>query len=96
MTIYSFDILLSQFGTCHSMSSSNCCFMACIQISQEAGQVVWYSHLFNNFPQSVVIHTIKGFSVGNEAEVDVFLEFSSFCMLSLHLSFFFGFLPCTY
>ena len=46
---------------CCSMSSSNCCFLTCIQISQEAGQVVWYSHLFKNFPQFVVIHTVKGF-----------------------------------
>ena len=59
------------------MSSSNCCFLTCIQVSQEAGQVVWYSHLFKNFPQLVVIHTVKGFSVVNEAE-DVFLEFSCF------------------
>ena len=44
-----------------------------IQIFQESGQVVWYSHLFKNFPQSVVIHTVKDFSVVNEAEVDVFL-----------------------
>ena len=48
------------------------------QISQEAGQVVWYSHLLKNFPQFVVIHTIKGFGVISKAEVDVFLEFSSF------------------
>ena len=54
------------------MSSSNCCFLTCIQISQEAGQVVWYSHLFQNFPQFVVIHTVKGFGVVNKAEVDVF------------------------
>ena len=56
------------------MSSSNCCFLTCIQISQEAGQVVWYSHLFKNFPQFVVIHTVKGFGIVNKAEVDVFLE----------------------
>ena len=43
-----------------------------------AGKVVWYSHLFKNFPQFVVIHTVKGFSVVNEAEVDVFLELSCF------------------
>ena len=49
------------------MSSSNCCFLTCIQISQEAGQVVWYSHLFQNFPEFVVIHTVKGFSVANLA-----------------------------
>ena len=58
----------------YSMSGSNCCFLTCIQISQEAGQVVWYSHLFKNFLQFVVIYTVKGFSVVNEAEVDAFLE----------------------
>ena len=52
--------------------------MTCIQVSQEAGQVVWYSHLLKNFPQFVVIHTVKGFSVVNEVEVDVFLELSCF------------------
>ena len=56
------------------MSSSNCCFLTCIQVSQEAGQVVWYSHLFWNFPQFIVIHTVKGFGIANKAEVDVFLE----------------------
>ena len=61
-----------------SMSSFNCCVLTCIQISQEASQVVWYSHLFQNFPQFVVIHTVKGFGIINEAEVDVFLEFSCF------------------
>ena len=54
---------------CCSISSSNYCFLNCIQISQEAGQVVWYSHLFQNFPQFVVIHT--GFGIVNKAEVDV-------------------------
>ena len=49
-----------------------------MQVSQEAGQVVWYSHLLKNFSQFVVIHTVKGFSVVSEAEVDVFLEFSYF------------------
>jgi len=61
-----------------SMSSSNYCFLSCMQVFQEACEVVWYSYLFKNFPQFVVIHTVKGFSVVNEAEVDVFLEFSSF------------------
>ena len=61
-----------------SMSSSNCCFLTCIQISQEAGQVVWYSHLFQNFPQFIVIHTVKGFGKVNKAEIDVFLELSCF------------------
>ena len=60
------------------MSSSNCCFLTCIQISQEADQVVWYSHLFQNFPQFIVIHTVKGFGIVNEAETDVLLELSCF------------------
>ena len=58
------------------MSCSNCCFLTCIQISQEADQVVWYSHLFQNFPQFIVIHTVKGFGIVNK--VDVFLELSCF------------------
>ena len=60
------------------MSGSNCCSLICIQVSQEVGKVVWYSHLLKNFPQFVVIHTVKGFSIVSEAEVDVFLEFSCF------------------
>ena len=68
MTIYSPDVLLSQFGA--SFPS--------IQVSQEVGKVVWYSHLFKNFSQFVVIHIVKCFSIVNEAEVDVFLEISWF------------------
>ena len=56
------------------MSSSNCCFLICIQISQEAGQVVWFSH--QNIPQFIVIHIVKGFGIVNKAEIDVFLELS--------------------
>ena len=52
--------------------------MTYIQISQEAGKVVWYSNLLKNFPQSVAFPKVKGFGVINEAEVDVFLEFSCF------------------
>ena len=63
------------------MYGSNCCFLTCIQVSQEAGKVIQYSHLFKNFPQFVVIHTVKGFSVVNEAEVDVFLELSLFSVI---------------
>ena len=63
---------------CCSVSSSNCCFLTCTQISQEAGKVIWYSHLLKNFPQFVVIHTVKGFGIVNKTEVDVFLEFSCF------------------
>ena len=79
MTIYSLDELLFLFGTvCFCMSSSNCCFLTCIQISQEADQGVWYSHLFQNFPQFVVIHTVKGFGIVNKAELDASLELSCF------------------
>ena len=55
-------------------NQSNCCFLTCIQISQEAGQVVWYSHLLKTFPQFVVIHTVKDFGIVNKAKVHVFLE----------------------
>ena len=60
------------------MSDSNCCFLTCIQVSQETGKVVWYSRVFKNFPQFVVIHIVKGFNVVSEAEVDVFLVLSCF------------------
>ena len=74
--IYSLDELLSQFGTSSLFpSGSDYCFLTCIQVSQETGKVAWYSYLLKNFPQFVVIHTVKGFSIVNEAEVDVFLEF---------------------
>ena len=60
------------------MSGSNCCFLTWIQVSQGAGKVVWYSHLFKNFPQFVVIHIVKGFSIVSEAEVVVSLELPCF------------------
>ena len=60
------------------MSSYNCCFLTWIQISQDAGQVEWYSHLLKNFPQFVVIHTVKGVGIVSKEEVDVFLELSCF------------------
>ena len=60
------------------MSSSNCCFLTCIQISHEEGKVVCYSHLLKNFPWFAVIHTVKGFSIVNGEEVDIFLKFSCF------------------
>ena len=60
------------------MSSSKCCFLTCIQISQEAGQMFCYSHLFKNFPEFIVIHTVKGFGIVNKTQVDVFLELSCF------------------
>ena len=72
---YSF---LSLEPVCCSVSDSNCCFLACAQVSQEAAKVVSYSHVFTNFLQFVVIHIVKGFGVINKTEVDVFLEFSCF------------------
>ena len=60
------------------MSGSNCCFLTCIWVSQEAGKVVWDSQPLKNFPHCVVIDTVKGFSVVNEAELDVYLQFSCF------------------
>ena len=68
------------------MSNSNCCFLTYIQVSQEAGQVVWYSHLFQNFPQYIAIHTIKGFSIVNKAEKEVFLELLAFLMIQQMLA----------
>ena len=73
--MYSFSYVEPVFC---SMSSSSCCFLTCIQDSQEAGQVVWYSHLFQNFPQFIVIHPVKGFGIVNKTEIDVFLELSCF------------------
>ena len=73
--MYSFSYLEP---VCFSMCSSNCCFLTCIQISQEARQVVWCSYLLKNFPKFVVILTIKGFGVVNKAEVDVFLALYCF------------------
>ena len=81
--MYSFSYLES---VCCSISSSNCCFLTCIQVSQEAGQVVWYSHLLQNFPQFIVIHTVKGFGIVNKAEVHIFLELSCFSMIQWMLA----------
>ena len=68
------------------MSSSNCCFLTCIQVSQEADKAVWCSHYFKNFPQFVVIHTVKYFSVVNEAEVDFFWNSLTFSMIQWMLA----------
>ncbi|CAI9164513.1 unnamed protein product [Rangifer tarandus platyrhynchus] len=97
--MYSFSYLEPVFC---SMSSSNCCFLTCIQVSQEADQVVWYSCLFQNFPQFIEIHTVKGFGMVNKAEVDVFLELSCFSddpadvgsLLLFHICSFFFFKSC--
>ena len=58
--------------------SCSICFLTCMQISQEADQVVWYSHFLKNFPQFIVIHTVKGFSIVNEVEENIFLELFCF------------------
>ena len=79
--MYSFSYLEPVYCSVHS---SNCCFLTCIHISWEADQEVWYSHLFQNFPQIVAVHTVKGFSVVNEAEVDDFMEFSCFFYDPMH------------
>ena len=78
MTIYSLDVLPNLEPVHCFMSSSNCCFLICIYVSQKTGKVVCYSHLFKNFPQFVVVHTIKDFSIVNKAEVEIFLEFHCF------------------
>ena len=72
---YSFSYLEP---VCFSMSSSNCFFLTCLQVAQEAGQVFLYYHFFQNFPQFIVIHTVKGFGIVKKAEIDVFLELSCF------------------
>ena len=73
------DIHLSQFGNSLLFhTGSKFCILSCIQISQEGGKVVWYSHLFQNFPQFAVIYPVKGFGVINKAKVDVLLEFACF------------------
>ena len=77
--MYSFTYSSPNFKlVCCSMSGSYCCFLTCIQFSQKSGEVAWFSHFFRNFPQFVVIHTVKGFSIVNESELHVFLEFSCF------------------
>ena len=73
--MYSFSYLEP---VCCSTSSSNCGFLTCVQVSQEAGQVVWYSHLFQNLTQFIVIHTVEGFGIVNKEEIDVFLELYCF------------------
>ena len=85
MTIYSLDVLLFLFGT--SLLFHVQFFLTCIQISQEAGQVVWYSHLFQNFPQFIVMHTVKAFGIVNKAEIEVFLELSCFSDVSVDVGY---------
>ena len=79
MKIYNLDVLLSQFGTSLMLHVQfQLLLLDRIQISQEAGQVVWYSYLFENFPQFIIIHTVEGLDIVNKAEIDVFLDLSWF------------------
>ena len=68
------------------MSGPNCCFLISTQVSQETDKVVWYTHLFKNFPQFNVIHTVEGFGIVNKAEIDDFLELSCFSMIQQMLA----------
>ena len=81
--MYSFPYLEA---VCCSMSSSNCCFLTFIQISQEAGQVFWYSQLLKNFPEFVVVHTVKGFGIVNKTEVDVIWTSLAFSLIQWMLA----------
>ena len=71
---------------CCSMSSSNCCFLTCIQVSQGAGRVIWYSHLFQNFAQLIVTHTVKGFGRVNNTYISSLLKLPPISLLSPALS----------
>ena len=85
--MYGLDIFLSQFGTSLLFHvHSNFFFVTRVWVSQEAGKVFQYSYLFKNFPQFGVVHTVKGFSVVNEAELDAFLEFSCFSVIQQRLA----------
>ena len=75
------------------MPTANSCFLTWIHVSQEAGKVVGYPHLFKNFPQFIVIHTVKGFGIVNKAEVDVFHELLLFRWSSGHWQFYLVPLP---
>ena len=81
-------ILLSQSWTNQlcSIQGSNCCFLTHIQVPQEVGKMVWYSHLSKSFPQCVMIHTVKGFSMVDEIEIDVFLKFPCFLYNPVNVS----------
>ena len=70
---------------CCSMFGSICCFLTCIQISQEAGKMVWYSCVLENFPRFVVTHTVKGFNVVSEAEYMFFWNYFALSMINAFL-----------
>ena len=88
MKIYNLDIIiLLQFGTNPwSLSGSNCCFLTCIKISQEAGKVVWHSRLFKNFSQFVVTYRVKGFGVINKQKYMFIWHYLAFSMIQWMLA----------
>ena len=79
--MYSLDVLLSLLGTSLLFHVQFCYFLTCIQISQEAGQVVWYSHLSKNFLEFLMVHTVKGFGIVNKAKIDFFWNSLAFSMI---------------
>ena len=84
--LYNFSVYSCHLVLIFSASVRSLLFLPFIvpifaQVSQETDKVAWYSHLFKTYPQFVVIHTIKGFSIVSEAEVDVFLKLSRFFMI---------------
>ena len=68
------------------MSCSNCCFLTCIQISEEAGQMAWYSHLFKNFPEFVVVHTVKGLNTSWKIDEETMETVTEFIFLNSKIS----------
>ena len=75
MTVYSLDVLLFLFGTSVVHAQFNCCFLTCIQVSQEADQVVWYSHLLKNFPVYCDPHSQRLFGMSSQKSCSI----SPFC-----------------
>ena len=76
-----FSCSFSNFEPVCSISSYSSCFLTHIQVSQEIGKIVWYSHLFKNFPQFVVIHTVEGFMESMKQKQMYFWNFLAFSMI---------------
>ena len=70
----------------YSMYDSNCRFLTYMQTFQETGKVIWYSHFLKNFPQFVLVHTVKGFSIVSKADRNVFWDFLAFSMIQWTLA----------
>ena len=85
--VYSIDVLLSQFGTSLLFQVQSQVLLLDLHTGfSGSNKVVWHSHLFQNFPQFIVIHTVKGFGIVNKAEIDVFLESLAFSMIQQMLA----------